>query len=107
MAEVSRGWDEPNKGEVGKTKSQPNAFNAKAGMYPLNEDIDIKAKVAAMTRRLEELELKKIREVQAVVETPVQVMPCSICQSYEHLVEEYPTIPTVKEMFRDQANVIG
>ncbi|RVW27030.1 hypothetical protein CK203_112873 [Vitis vinifera] len=72
VAEVSRGWDEPNKGEVGKMKSQPNAFNAKAGMYTLNEDIDMKAKVAAMTRRLEELELKKIHEVQAVAETPVQ-----------------------------------
>ncbi|RVW29012.1 hypothetical protein CK203_088927 [Vitis vinifera] len=59
----------------GKMKSQPNALNAKAGMYTLNEDIDMKAKVAAMTRRLEELELKKIHEVQAVSETPVQVMP--------------------------------
>ncbi|RVW36974.1 hypothetical protein CK203_103669 [Vitis vinifera] len=66
------------------------------------DDIDMKAKVAAMTRRLEELELKKIREVQAVSETPVQVMPCSICQSYEHLVEECPTIPAVREMFGDQ-----
>ena len=107
VAEVSRGWDEPNKGEVGKMKSQPNAFNAKAGTYTFNEDIDMKAKVVAMTRRLEELELKKIREVQAVVETPVQVMPCSICQSYEHLVEKCPTIPTVREMFGDQVNVIG
>ncbi|RVW64531.1 hypothetical protein CK203_040360 [Vitis vinifera] len=52
VAEVSRGWDEPNKGEVGKTKSQPNAFNAKAGMYTLNEDINIKAKVVAMTRKI-------------------------------------------------------
>ncbi|RVX20832.1 hypothetical protein CK203_002371 [Vitis vinifera] len=32
VAEVSRGWDEPNKGEAGKNKSQPNAFNAKVGM---------------------------------------------------------------------------
>ena len=61
VVEVSREWDEPNKGEVWKTKSQPNAFNAKVGMYTLNEDIDMKANVAAMTRRLEELELKKIR----------------------------------------------
>ena len=68
VAKVSRGWIELNKGEVGKIKSQPNAFNAKVGMYTLNEDIDMKAKVAAMTRRLEELELKKIREVQAVAE---------------------------------------
>ena len=63
MAEVSRGWDEPKKGEVGRMKSQPNAFNAKVGMYTLNEDIDMKAKVIAITRRLEELELKKIHEV--------------------------------------------
>ncbi|RVW19080.1 hypothetical protein CK203_087663 [Vitis vinifera] len=60
-----------------------------------------------MTRRLEELELKKMHEVQAVAETPVQVKPCPICQSYEHLVEECPTIPAAREMFGDQANVIG
>ena len=63
VAKVSRGWDEPNKGEVGKMKSQPNALNAKAGIYTLNEDIDMKAKVAAMARILEKLEMKKIREV--------------------------------------------
>ena len=57
VAEVSRGWDEPNAREVGRMKSQPNA---KGGMYVLNEDIDMKAKVAAMARRLEELEMKKI-----------------------------------------------
>ncbi|RVW64051.1 hypothetical protein CK203_051104 [Vitis vinifera] len=60
-----------------------------------------------MTRRLEELELKKIHEVQVIAETPVQVKPCPICQSYEHLVEECPTFPAAKEMFGDQANVIG
>ncbi|RVW84861.1 Retrovirus-related Pol polyprotein from transposon 17.6 [Vitis vinifera] len=59
-----------------------------------------------MTRRLEELELKKMHEVQAVAETPVQVKLCPICQSYEHLVEECPTIPAEREMFGDQANVL-
>ncbi|KAJ9693899.1 hypothetical protein PVL29_009727 [Vitis rotundifolia] len=104
VAEVSRGWDELNAREVGRMKSQPNA---KGGMYVLNEDIDMKSKVAAMARRLEELEMKKVQEVQAIYETPVQAMSCSICQSYEHLVEECPTIPVVREMFGDQANVIG
>ena len=28
-------------------------------------------------------------------------MPCAICLSYENLVEECPTIPTVREMFGD------
>ena len=76
-------------------------------MYTLNEDTDMKAKFAAMARRLEELEVKKIREVQAISKTPVQAMSYSICQSFENLVAEFPTIPTVREMFGDQANVIG
>ena len=76
-------------------------------MYTLKEDIDMKAKVAAMARRLEELEMKKIREVQAISETPVQAISCSICQSFKHLVEECPTIPAVREMFGDQVNAIG
>ncbi|RVW21349.1 hypothetical protein CK203_106315 [Vitis vinifera] len=91
----------------GKMKSQLNAFNAKAGMYTLKEDDDMKAKLAAMTRRLEELELKRIHEVQAVAEAPVQVKLCPNCQSYEHLVEECPAISAEREMFRDQANVVG
>nr|CAN64097.1 hypothetical protein VITISV_044303 [Vitis vinifera] len=90
VAEVSRGWDELNAREVGRRKSQPNA---KGGMYVLNEDIGMKAKVVAMARRLEELEMKKVQEVQAISEMLVQVIPCSIFQSYEHLVEECPTIP--------------
>ena len=76
-------------------------------MYTLNEDVDMKAKFTAMTRRLEELELKKMHEVQVVAEKPVQGKPCPICQSYEHLVEECPTILATREMLRDQANVIG
>ncbi|RVW14733.1 Retrovirus-related Pol polyprotein from transposon 17.6 [Vitis vinifera] len=60
-----------------------------------------------MTRRLEELELKRIHEVQAVAEAPVQVKLCPNCQSYEHLVEECPAISAEREMFRDQANVVG
>nr|CAN61221.1 hypothetical protein VITISV_000892 [Vitis vinifera] len=107
VADVSRGWDEPTKGEMGKMKSQLNAYNAKAGMYTLKEDDDVKAKLAAMTRRLEELELKRIHEVQAVAEAPVQVKLCPNCQSYEHLVEECPAISAEKEMYRDQANVVG
>ncbi|RVW40857.1 hypothetical protein CK203_094297 [Vitis vinifera] len=35
------------------------SYVAEAGMYTLKEDDDMKAKLAAVTRRLEELELKK------------------------------------------------
>nr|CAN60996.1 hypothetical protein VITISV_010329 [Vitis vinifera] len=90
VAEVSRGWDEPNAREVGRMNSQPNASNAKAGMYTLNEGTDTKANFATMARRImEEL------EVQAISDTPMQTKPCSICQSFEHLVKECPTMPAV------------
>ena len=68
-------------------------------MYVLNENIDMKVKVVAMARRLEKLEMKKVQEVRAISKTSVQAMPCSICQSYEHLVEECPTIPAVRDVW--------
>ena len=79
-------------------KSQPNA---KTGMYTLNEDFDMKTEIVAMERRLEELEMWKIQKVHTIFEKPVQAIPCSICLSYEHLVEECPTIPAVREIFGD------
>ena len=33
--------------------------------------------------------------------------PCFICQSTEHLREQCPTIPAMKEMLVEQANVVG
>ena len=76
VAKVSRGWDEPNARDMGRMTSQPNT---KGEMYILNDDIDMKAKIAAMARRLEELEMKNMQEVQAISQTPLLPMPCSIC----------------------------
>ena len=106
VSEVSRGWDEPNSREKGKFPSQPTQ-NPKGGMYMLSEDMDMKAKVATMARRLEELELKKMHEVQAISETQAHVMPCTIFQSCDHVVDECPTMLAVREMLDDQANVVG
>ncbi|RVW20682.1 Retrovirus-related Pol polyprotein from transposon 17.6 [Vitis vinifera] len=83
------------------------APKSKGGMYMLSEDMDMKAKVATIARRLEELELKKMHEVQAISETQAHVMPCTICQSCDHVVDECPTMPAVREMLGDQANVVG
>ncbi|RVW18675.1 hypothetical protein CK203_102662 [Vitis vinifera] len=54
-----------------------------------------------MARRLEELEMKKMQKVQAISQTSLQPVPCAISLSYEHLVDECPTIPVVREMFGD------
>ncbi|RVW70820.1 hypothetical protein CK203_061966, partial [Vitis vinifera] len=70
-------------------------------MYILNDGMNMKAEIAAMERRLEELEMNHMQPVQAISQTPLQAMPCAICLSYEHLVEECPTIPAEREMFGD------
>ncbi|RVW66463.1 hypothetical protein CK203_065766 [Vitis vinifera] len=105
VSEVSRGWDEPNSREKGKFPSQPTQ-NPKGGMYMLSEDMDMKAKVATIARRLEELELKKCMKSKPFPRQ-AHVMPCTICQSCDHVVDECPTMPAVREMLGDQANVVG
>ncbi|RVW78225.1 hypothetical protein CK203_054721 [Vitis vinifera] len=98
VAEFSREWDEPNARDMGRMMSQPKA---KGEMYILNDGMNMKAEIAAMERRLEELEMTNMQPVQTISQTPLQAMPCAICLSYEHLVEECPTIPTEREMFGD------
>ena len=98
VAEVSREWDEPNAEDMGRISSQPNA---KGEMYILNDGIDMRTKFAAMERRLEKLEMTNMQPVQAISQIPLQPMSCSICRSFEHLVDECPTIPAVREMFGD------
>nr|CAN76173.1 hypothetical protein VITISV_022745 [Vitis vinifera] len=98
VAEVSREWGEPNARDKGRMMSQPKA---KGEMYILNDGMNMKAKIAAMERRLEELEMNQMQEVQAISLTPLLPMACSICRSYEHLVDECPTIPAEREMFGD------
>ena len=42
-----------------------------------------------------------------MTETPVPTKPCFICQSIEDLGEQCPTVPTMREMLTEQANVVG
>ena len=66
VAEASKGWDEPNAREMGRMRPQPST---KGGMYSLPKDMDIKAKVPTLARRLEELEIRKLHEVHAVIDS--------------------------------------
>ncbi|RVX23173.1 hypothetical protein CK203_000046 [Vitis vinifera] len=59
----SREWDEPNARDMGRMTSQPDA---KGEMYILNDGIDMKAEIAAMERRLDELEMNQMQPVQAI-----------------------------------------
>ncbi|KAL6331720.1 hypothetical protein AAG906_016716 [Vitis piasezkii] len=47
VVEISRSWDEPHERDLHKSKSQSNS---KGGMYMLNEDVDLQAKMIALTK---------------------------------------------------------
>ena len=48
-------------------------------MYSLPEDMDMRAKVSTLDRRLDELEIRNQHEVQEVTEILVLNKPCFIC----------------------------
>ena len=104
VVETSKAWDEPNPREPERMRP---ATNSRGGMYSLSEDMEMKAKLSTLSRRLEELEMRNQHEVRAVVEAPVHIQPCFICQSTDHRGEHYPTAPSVRDMMDEQANDMG
>ena len=104
VAETSRAWDEPNPREV--ERMRPTS-NLRGGMYSIIEDMEIKAKLSTLTRRLEELEMRNHHEVRAVTKASMLNNPCFTCQSNEHQGEHFPTDPSVRDMMAKHANVVG
>ena len=55
VAETSKAWDEPNPREAERMRP---TTNSRGGMYSLPGDMEIKAKLSTLARRLEELEMR-------------------------------------------------
>ena len=53
--------------------------NQRGGMYSLTADMEMKAKLSTLTRRLEELEGRRSHEVWGVQEASVPIQPCFNC----------------------------
>ncbi|RVW78247.1 hypothetical protein CK203_054701 [Vitis vinifera] len=96
VSEVSRGWDEPNSREMGK---RPVQQMSRGGMYSLSEDMEMKAKVAAMARKIEEMELRKVHEAQAISEPQQQANPCS------HMPNPYQSPAQSSQQSQGQSSV--
>ena len=65
VAETSKAWEEPNLRETDRMRPP---LNQRGGIYSLSEDMEMKAKLPTLTRRLEELEMRNQHEVRAVTE---------------------------------------
>ena len=84
-----------------------HTINQRGGIYSLSEDVEMKAKLSSLTRRLEELEMRNQHEVRAVVETLVPLQPCFNFQSTSHQGEHCPIAPSVRDLMQEQANIVG
>ena len=104
VAETSKGWDEPNPREMEKMKP---STNPKGGIYALTEDMEMKARISTLARKVEEIEGKRLHEVQAVTENPAQANPCTNFQSTAHPEEQYPMAPSVKDLMSEYANAVS
>ena len=67
----------------------------------------MKAKISTFARKVEELEGKRLHEVQAVTENPAQANPCINFQSTGHTREHCPIAPSVRDCMSEHANVVG
>ena len=76
VAEISKARDEPNPRESERVRP---VANQRGGMYSLPEDMEMKAKLSSLARRLEELEMRNQHEVREVAEALIHIQPCSIC----------------------------
>ena len=76
VTETSKAWDEPNPREAEKMRT---ATHQRGGIYALSDDMEIKAKLSTLTRRLEELEMRNQHEVRAIAETLMPLQPYFNC----------------------------
>ena len=81
--------------------------NQRGGVYLLIEDMEMKAKLSILTRRLEELEGRRSHEVQEVEDAPVSIQPCFNYQSTDHQSEHWPMVPLVRDIIVEHANVVN
>ena len=81
VAKTSKAWDEPNPREAERARP---SNHQRGGIYTLFEDMEMKARLTTLTRRLEELEMRSHHKMQAVNELPASQPSCFNCQTNSH-----------------------
>ena len=104
VAETSKGWDEPNPREVERMKPTKNS---RGGIYALTEEVELKAKLSTLNRRMEDLEQRNNQEVRAVAEATAPSQPCFNCQSTGHQWDNCPVSPSVRDLMIESVSIVG
>ena len=104
VAETSKGWDEPNPRELERFRPP---VNQRGCMYALNDEMEVKARLSTLARKVEELEGKQLHEVQAVTDNTAQPNSCTNFQSPAHPIEQCSMTPAVKDLMSECAHTVG
>ena len=104
VAETSKGWDEPNPREIERFRPP---VNQRGGMYALNDEMEMRARLSTVARKVEELEGKQLHEVQAVTDNSAQPNPCTNFQSPAQPIEHCSMTPAVKDLMSECAHTVG
>ena len=84
-----------------------SSAHQREGIFVLSKDMEMKARISTLARKVEELEGKRLHEVQALTENPAQANPCINCHPTVHPGEHCPIAPSVKDLMSEHANVVG
>ena len=103
VAETSKAWNEPNPRENDRHRPP---VNQKRGIYSLGEEVELKAKLSTLARRMEELEMRNQHEVRAMTEASMPNQPFN-CQSTCHQGEHCPISISIRDLMAEHANVVG
>ena len=104
VAETSKGWDEPNPRELERFRPP---INQRGGMYALNDEMEMRARLSTLARKVEELEGKQLHEVQAVTDNTAQPNPCTNFQSPAQPIEQCSMTPAVNDLMSECAHTVG
>ena len=104
VAETSKGWDEPNPREMERFRPP---VNQRGGMYALTDEMEMKARLSTLARKVEELEGKQLHEVHAVTDNRAQSNTCTNFQPPAHPTEQCSMTPAVKDLMSECANTLG
>ena len=104
VAETSKGWDEPNPREIERFRPP---VNQRGGMYALNDEMEMRARLSTLARKVVEPEGKQLHEVQAVTDNIAQPNPCTNFQSPAQPIEQCSMTPAVKDLMSECAHTVG
>ena len=110
IAKSAQTWETNTSLDTSKVHSIP----AGGGIHHVKENDDLQAKIANLTRKLEAIEMKKVKEVTIVRKIPSVPMgsgvdeSCIICKDPTHSTINCPNLPQVKGAIQiKQANALN